>query len=120
MRLRAINQGIASADALGICLRSAVTHRGYDYSAFADATEGDYPWGDSNKAGKAMDWLRMATIDEAIAAQLEAWGPELVWSAKRGTSEEEAATKLEEQEAAWKTLIAERLRYSRRRRGLRR
>jgi hypothetical protein len=108
LRLRAINQGLGGPEALAICLRHAVTHRGYDYSLGGDSTEGSYPWGESNRAGIAMAWLRTATLDDVTADELRALMPELVWKTRGDLSEEEQ----QKMEAAYLDLIADRLAFS--------
>jgi hypothetical protein len=113
LRHRALNQGVGSPLALAICIRHAVTHRGYDYSLGGDATEGDYLWGEKNSIDEAAKWLVTATIDEAAANHLREIGPELEWKGMHSGSDEERERKQADLLASWEQLIAQRLDYSR-------
>jgi HNH endonuclease len=113
LRLRAIHQGLGGPEALAICLRHAVTHRGYDYSLGGEATEGAYPWGEKNRGSDAVAWLKTATLDDEIAGQLKEMGAELEWKASKGKSEEERENERTEQEVLWAQLIEARLQFSR-------
>jgi len=62
LRHRAITNGIASPEALSICIRHLVDHRGFDYFAFAE--EGAFPWGDSDSAKETVKWISTNFIDE--------------------------------------------------------
>ena len=113
LRHRALNQGLGSPIALSICIRHAVTHRGYDYSLGGESTEGDYPWGESNSMDEARKWMASATLDDETAMQLREIGPELEWKGMHSGSEEDRERKQAEVLAAWEDLISSRLEYSR-------
>jgi len=71
LRHRAIKPdgtGLESKFALANAIRHCVQHRGYDYGRFRE--EGNYPWGDTAKLGKAITWLKTATLDERTAEDL--------------------------------------------------
>lgn len=57
LRLRAVRSKLASKEALVVCLRHIVKHRGYDYH---EADGGLFPWGDELKAEVAMAWAKAA------------------------------------------------------------
>jgi len=63
LRHRALTKKLASQEALSICIRHLVTHRGYEY--FSD--EGEYPWGDEASLSAAVKWVRTAFVDEETA-----------------------------------------------------
>jgi hypothetical protein len=67
-RLRAITTGVASVEALSICLRSCVAHRGFDYGG---TEEGQYPWGGSSKLSDAAQWLRTAYVTNELKDLIE-------------------------------------------------
>ena len=113
LRHRALNQGVGSPLALAICIRHAVTHRGYDYSLGGEATEGDYPWGESTSMDEASKWLATATLDDATANQLREIGPELEWKGMHSGNEEAQERKRAEALERWEKLIDDRLLYSR-------
>jgi hypothetical protein len=113
LRHRALNQGVGSPLALAICIRHAVTQRGYDYSLGGEATEGAYPWGETNSMDEAGKWLATATLDEATATQLREIGPELEWKGMHAGSEEAQERKRAEVLAHWEKVIDDRLSYSR-------
>jgi hypothetical protein len=62
LRHRAVTTGIASAEALSICIRHLVDHRGFDYFAFAE--EGAFPWGESDSSKEAAKWISTNFIDD--------------------------------------------------------
>lgn len=80
LRYRALKGILASPEALSLCIRSCVAHRGYDYRAMS-RVEGDYPWGESNSFADAGKWLASAYIDDVLQDILLQLTPELV---KRG------------------------------------
>jgi 5-methylcytosine-specific restriction endonuclease McrA len=83
LRHRAITGGIGSAEALSICIRHLVDHRGFDYFAFAE--EGAFPWGDSDSAKEAVKWISGNFIDaETENIVLDAAAP-LDWSDDEAT-----------------------------------
>ncbi len=73
-RHRAINNGVASKEALSICIRHCVEHRGYDYGG---TEEGAFPWGDSPLLSKATDWLSTAYVTQDLADTLQEVAPQL-------------------------------------------
>ena len=71
LRARAITPGkqLASREALSLCIRSIVSHRGFDY--YAMCTErGNYPWGESTDIKDALKWLNSQYVNEEIRDQL--------------------------------------------------
>ena len=83
-RHRAITTGVASPEALSICIRNCVMHRGFDYGG---TEEGRFPWGESNQFSFANTWLSTACITPEMAEHLKTLSPELV--AKRNPDEQE-------------------------------
>lgn len=96
LRHRAVEKRLASREALSICIRHLVTHRGYDYYA---NIEGDFPWGADTNLSKAMDWVRNSHIDDTVASVLESIAPELT-----GPRDEK---KLEEKRTEFLALVNE-------------
>jgi len=97
-RYRAINNGVASKEALSICIRHCVVHRGYDYGG---TEEGTFPWGESPLLSKAAEWLATAYVTPELKEQIEQRAPGLV----PGKNEEEQRNKFAE-------LLRERLEWS--------
>ena len=83
-RHRAITKGVASPEALSICIRHCVMHRGFDYGG---TEEGRFPWGESNQYSAANTWLATACITPEMADHLKTLAPELV--AKKNSAEQE-------------------------------
>jgi hypothetical protein len=73
-RYRAINNGVASKEALSICIRHCVVHRGYDYGG---TEEGAFPWGESPMLSKATEWLSTAYVTPDLKGKLEEIAQEL-------------------------------------------
>jgi hypothetical protein len=97
-RHRAINKGVASKEALSICIRHCVEHRGYDYGG---TEEGAFPWGDSPLLSKATDWLSSAYVTQDLADKLQDLEPQL-----------QAGRKEAEQREHFVYLLRERLAWS--------
>lgn len=97
-RYRAVTKGVASPEALSICIRHCVMHRGFDYGG---TEEGRFPWGESNQYSAANTWLATACITSEMAEHLKTLALELV--AKKSPAEQE--TKFQQQ-------ILERLEWS--------
>ncbi len=108
LRWRALHQGLGGPEALAICLRHAVTYRGYDYAAAGDGSEGHYPWGDSPHGKQALRWLRTASLDEEMAGYLRGLMATLVWKQPGTLSQDEQAA----YEQEYFSLIEARLKYS--------
>ncbi len=71
LRHRAVNgTGLKSKEALAVCIRHVVKHRGYDYQAMSFANE-ELPWGDSTKLTDAKKWLQSAFLDEHLRDWLQ-------------------------------------------------
>lgn len=66
--IKADGTGLESKFALANAIRHCVQHRGYDYGRFRE--EGNYPWGDTAKLGRAIIWLKTASLDERTAEDL--------------------------------------------------
>ena len=97
-RLRAVTTGVASPEALSICLRSCVAHRGFDYGG---TEEGQYPWGGSSKLSDASQWLHSAVITNELKDIIECKVDEL-----------EADKNPEERRTMFRELLRERLEIS--------
>jgi len=98
-RLRAVTTGVASREALSICLRSCVAHRGFDYGG---TEEGQYPWGGSSKLSDATQWLHTAVVTNDLKELIEDKLDEL-----------EADKSPEERRAAFREELRQRLDWSR-------
>lgn len=72
LRHRAITGTLASKEALSICIRSCVEHRGYDYYALTGKGAGSMPWGDSTNLKDAESWLKSNMVDATMCANLKA------------------------------------------------
>jgi hypothetical protein len=68
LRHRAITGKLASSEALSICIRHLVDHRGFDYSAFAE--DGAFPWGDGESAKEVIAWIDTNFINEVMAKEI--------------------------------------------------
>ncbi|MCX6928650.1 MAG: hypothetical protein NT154_36375, partial [Verrucomicrobia bacterium] len=97
-RHRAVNKGVASKEALSICIRHCVEHRGYDYGG---TEEGAFPWGDSPLLSKAAAWLSTAYVTPDLADKLQDIEPQL-----------QAGRKEEEQREHFLYLLRDRLAWS--------
>ncbi len=97
-RYRGATKGVASPEALSICIRHCVAHRGFDYGG---TEEGRYPWGNSDFISAAGTWLSTAVITPEMADHLQKLAPEL--SAKKNA---------EEQRSKFAELIRQRLEWS--------
>ena len=67
-RLRAVTTGVASAEAVAVCLRHLVKHRGFDYH---QTEESSNPWGEEWEYQAIMTWLKTTPIGPAYAETLE-------------------------------------------------
>ncbi len=97
-RHRAINNGVASKEALSICIRHCLEHRGYDYGG---TEEGAFPWGDSPLLSKATEWLSTAYVTQDLADKLQEQEPEL-----------QAGRKEQEQRDRFSYLLRDRVAWS--------
>ncbi|MDO4222228.1 MAG: hypothetical protein Q4C88_08930 [Akkermansia sp.] len=100
LRHRAVTSKLASKEALSLCIRSCVEHRGYDYFALTGKGSGEYPWGETLKYADAVKWVRSAYIDEKLKEYLLGMTTELQ---KPNGDEIDAATAAE-----WMQLVEER------------
>lgn len=100
LRHRAITSKLASKEALSLCIRSCVEHRGYDYFALTTKTGGEYPWGATLKYTDAVKWVRSAYIDEKLRDYLLSMATEL----QKGNGDELDA----ETAAEWAGIVQER------------
>lgn len=66
LRLRAVRSKLASKEALVVCLRHIIKHRGYDYH---EMDGGSFPWGDELKADVATGWAKAAYCSPEDAAE---------------------------------------------------
>jgi len=67
VRLRAVRSKLASKEALVVCLRHIIKHRGYDYH---ETEGGSFPWGDELKPDAAIAWARAAYCSPADAGEI--------------------------------------------------
>lgn len=96
LRDRAVNKnGLASKEALSICIRHLVAHRGYDFYAFL--SDGEAPWGECSDFKAAKKWLSSTFVSEDIQE-------ELLQDAENFFAEKDLEV--------WKTLVQERLEWS--------
>lgn len=100
LRHRAITTKLASKEALSLCIRSCVEHRGYDYFALTTKNNGEYPWGATLKYTDAVKWVRSAYIDEKLKDYLLGMATELQKSNGDELDEETVAE--------WEKLVQER------------
>lgn len=77
LRHRAITSHIASKEALVVCLRHIIRHRGFDYHLTG---EGEYPWGDDLSATEATKWASAAACDPKFGGQLRYMVSDAGWS----------------------------------------
>jgi CRISPR/Cas system Type II protein with McrA/HNH and RuvC-like nuclease domain len=92
-RYRAINNGVASKEALSICIRHCVVHRGYDYGG---TEEGAFPWGDSPLLSKATEWLSTAYVTPDLKDDLERLAPQLLAGRNEAEQREQFVVRLSE------------------------
>ncbi len=81
---------LASKEALSLCIRSAVSLRGYDYFAMS-RDGGEYPWGASALLDDACKWLRSAFLDNEMYTALLGMVDELTNKRGEALSDEERA-----------------------------
>jgi hypothetical protein len=69
LRLRAITEGkkLGGPQALVICLRHIVRHRGFDYHLTNDGT---YPWGDELTPSKVEDWAKRSVCSPSFKLEI--------------------------------------------------
>lgn len=67
-RLRAVTKGVASAEAVAVCLRHLVKHRGFDYH---QTEESSNPWGEEWDYQAIITWLKTTPIGPAYGEMLE-------------------------------------------------
>lgn len=101
LRHRAIagQHPLASKEALSLCIRSCVEHRGYDYFAMSDEGNSEYPWGATPNLTEAKKWIASAYVDGEMKAYLQNVVSELRLRDKELS---------EADEQAWLALVAER------------
>ena len=66
-RHRAVTGKLGSPEALVVCIRHIVKHRGYDYHL---TEEGAYPWGDELDQKKIINWAKHAYCAPTFRASL--------------------------------------------------
>ncbi|MDB6124229.1 MAG: hypothetical protein JWQ71_3222 [Pedosphaera sp.] len=80
LRLRAVRSKLASKEALVVCLRHIIKHRGYDYHE----TDGDsFPWGDELKADVATAWAKAAYCSQTDADEFLHTVSDCGWNEKQ-------------------------------------
>jgi hypothetical protein len=77
LRHRAITGKLASSEALSICIRHLVDHRGFDYSAFAE--EGAFPWGDGDSAKDVINWMNENFVNDEVAQDITSKVSQFEW-----------------------------------------
>ena len=79
LRYRAIlgQHPLASKEALSLCIRSCVEHRGYDYFAMNSEQPGEYPWGEKPDLPDAKKWISTAYVSAKMKEKLTSWVNEL-------------------------------------------
>lgn len=77
LRHRAITGKLASSEALSICIRHLVDHRGFDYSAFAE--EGAFPWGDGDSAKDVINWMNENFVSAEVAQDITSKISQFEW-----------------------------------------
>lgn len=82
LRYRAMNQTLASKEALSLCIRSCVALRGYDFYALSRGEGNEFPWGESNALRDAEKWVRTEYIDQEVKEYLLGLAPELIFKGK--------------------------------------
>lgn len=87
LRYRATTGKLASREALSICIRSIVAHRGYDYDFLKE--KGDYLWGTSTSIKEATSWVRVNYINVDIKRKIEESEEDLTNSKGDSPGEEE-------------------------------
>lgn len=91
---------LASKEALSLCIRSCVEHRGYDYFAMSDEGNGEYPWGEKPNLSDAKKWISSAYVAGKMKEHLHSIVSEL---RTRGDNELSP-----DDEQAWHELVEER------------
>lgn len=66
-RFRALTDKLASPEALAVCIRHIVKHRGYDYHLTG---EGAYPWGDELDYKEIIKWAKHAYCTPTFRASI--------------------------------------------------
>lgn len=69
LRLRALKGRLASKEALVVCIRHIIRHRGYDYHLM-NCDEGGYPWGEELDIKKAVEWAESTCCKQEFAESL--------------------------------------------------
>jgi hypothetical protein len=78
LRHRATTGKLASTEALSICIRHLVDHRGFDYSAFAE--EGAFPWGDGDGVKDVINWMNENFVNEEVEKDILSHVSQFDWS----------------------------------------
>jgi hypothetical protein len=80
LRLRAVRSKLASKEALVVCLRHIIKHRGYDYH---ETDGGSFPWGDELKADVATAWAKAAYCSQVDADEFFHTVSDCGWNEKQ-------------------------------------
>jgi CRISPR/Cas system Type II protein with McrA/HNH and RuvC-like nuclease domain len=67
LRFRAITKKLGGPQALVICLRHIIRHRGYDYHLTNDGT---YPWGDELTPSEVIKWAKRSVCSPILKKQI--------------------------------------------------
>ena len=76
LRYRSLEGELASKEALSICIRHLVTHRGFDYG---NTEEGAFPWGDSESLKAVIEWMATAFISDSYYSELKQLVQQFEW-----------------------------------------
>jgi len=68
VRYRAVTAGVASAEAVSVGLRHALSRRGFSYHRDGDA---EFPWGDELEFAPISKWLQNAIFDQKYGTELK-------------------------------------------------
>jgi len=82
LRLRATRSELGSKEALVVCLRHIIKHRGYDYH---ETDDGAFPWGDELKADVATTWAKAAYCSPEDATEILLNVSDCGWNEKQRT-----------------------------------
>lgn len=92
LRLRALTTQIASKQALVVCLRHIVRHRGYDYHILGN-DEGAFPWGDEPDYKQALSWAESTCCNPDVADLLKFQLTDAGWGEDKAQKFQEALSR---------------------------
>ena len=93
LRHRAMNAGLKSTEALIVCIRHLVKHRGFDYHM---TEEGSHPWGESLEYSDITKWLNTAVVSGDYATKtIQVLRDNAEWALNDKAEETEKLKKIE-------------------------